>query len=331
MLVDAVWHGTAVAAALAVGALGPIEPVPAVAAGLLVLGTEAGLATMRARKDPTAGPPERSAMRTALIELASTVAPVAFITITVATALTGADDAGATRAATTASGATTVQVVALNAALVALAIRVTICTGHHAEESQRLGREATRDELTGLLNRRAVLDVLALAEHDPTAGSETAVLLLDLDGFKGINDLHGHHAGDHVLIGVARRLEKCVRPTDAVARLGGDEFVVVVRGGDPHAVAQRIRDSVIRPLDWERFSLKVGCSVGVCRRDKGDGVVLSPDRMLDRADQALYRAKDLGGNVVIDVDESEPIGGADQPRTRKAKKAGAKRSAIGVN
>ncbi len=324
MLVDALWHGTAVAGALAAGAFGPVEPTPAIAAGLLVLGTEAGVATMRAKKQPAASPPAEGGVRVALLEVASTLVPVGFLTLAVATRISGTPPDGAEADRTT-------EIVALAAALIVLAVRTVVNAGHHAEVNQRLGREATRDELTGLLNRRAVLDVLTLAEQDPTAGSETSVLLLDLDGFKGINDLHGHHAGDHVLIGVARRLEKCVRPTDAVARLGGDEFVVVVRGGDPHAVAQRIRDSVIRPLDWERFSLKVGCSVGVCRRDKGDGVTLSPDRMLDRADQALYRAKDLGGNVVIDVDESEPIGGSARPRTRKAKKAGTSRKAIGVS
>ncbi len=199
--------------------------------------------------------------------------------------------------------------------LALLAARVTIMIDHSSDLTQRLGHQATRDELTGLLNRRALLDVLEQDRLDRVDGPPPAVLFADLDGFKGINDLHGHGAGDHVLLAVARRLQASVRDNDVVARIGGDEFVVLARGGDPAAIAARIRRAVIAPIDWERFSLKVGCSIGISRDDS-----IEPAELLRKADAALYRAKNLGGNVVVDGDQADPELEADQEQTRPSLK-----------
>lgn len=181
--------------------------------------------------------------------------------------------------------------------LVVLASRSVLLISQSDDLTQTLETQATRDELTGLLNRRALLDLLAKHRRTPEQHQPT-VLYLDLDGFKGINDLHGHAAGDHVLLTVAHRLLATVRETDAVARLGGDEFVVLVRSGDANETAGRLREAVIQPIDWEPWSVKVGCSIGVA-----DDPTISPAELLSAADGALYRAKDLGGNQVVDSAE----------------------------
>ncbi|WP_430787205.1 diguanylate cyclase domain-containing protein [Actinoplanes sp. G11-F43] len=159
---------------------------------------------------------------------------------------------------------------------------------------ERLRNAAMRDHLTGLPNRLLLEDRLAQAglraAREP--GYRFAVLLLDLDGFKAVNDSLGHAAGDQLLVQVARRLTQQLRRTDTVARLGGDEFVVLIDdvsgpGGD-EAVRASIRASVTEPYLIDGQRVEVGLSIGSAV--SGDGCS-DPDLLLREADAAMYQAK----------------------------------------
>ena len=153
-----------------------------------------------------------------------------------------------------------------------------------------LSERAVRDPLTGLANRVLLEERLRAAlARDARNGRATAVLFLDLDGFKSVNDAHGHDAGDAVLRAVARRLVSAVRPSDTVARLGGDEFVVLVESTDPDHVAalvERLRSTVLEPVDVRgEGTVEVGVSIGTawCAAGQNDARTL-----LRRADEAMY-------------------------------------------
>lgn len=155
---------------------------------------------------------------------------------------------------------------------------------------------AFHDVLTGLPNRALVEDrltqALALAtRHD----QRVALLLIDLDRFKTINDTHGHHAGDELIIAVAQRLSRIVRASDTVGRIGGDEFIVVMPDvdniGQIHSLAQRIIDELSEPFTLFGSDIWSGASIGLALAPK-DGV----DRLelMRKADIALYEAKSGG-------------------------------------
>jgi len=157
---------------------------------------------------------------------------------------------------------------------------------------------AHHDTLTGLPNRRLLDDRLRQAvylaqRHD----SKVAVMLLDLDGFKEVNDTLGHRAGDAVLREVAQRLTGCMRKSDTLARQGGDEFVIVVPDLNLETDCQTIAEKVLRALEPEfrvdGTGFRIGASIGVSLypADAGDG-----ESLLRNADIAMYRAKNLGGN-----------------------------------
>ncbi|MEU7901461.1 sensor domain-containing diguanylate cyclase [Actinoplanes sp. NPDC049118] len=152
------------------------------------------------------------------------------------------------------------------------------------ELQDRLRHQATHDALTGLANRVLFGERLA-AE----VGAGVALLHVDLDGFKPINDTYGHHAGDVVLVRVAERL-RAVLPAEAVpARLGGDEFAVLLPGvGRPAAelVADRFRAALAQPIEVDGRSLRISASVGVVA-----GAGVDPDALLREADEAMYRVK----------------------------------------
>ncbi|WP_432493321.1 putative bifunctional diguanylate cyclase/phosphodiesterase [Kineococcus gypseus] len=156
-------------------------------------------------------------------------------------------------------------------------------------------RQALHDPLTDLGNRQLFTDHLqhALARRGSRG---CAVLYLDLDGFKGVNDTHGHAAGDAVLVEVAARLRAAVRPEDTVARFGGDEFAVLCEDLSDDLAASRIAERVVssiadRPISvGPERSLSITPSVGIAlARDEGDAA-----KLLRRADAALYRAKEGG-------------------------------------
>jgi diguanylate cyclase (GGDEF)-like protein len=152
---------------------------------------------------------------------------------------------------------------------------------------------AFHDMLTDLPNRALFLDRLEQAMlRGERSGALTAVLFLDLDGFKRVNDSLGHAAGDQLLIEVAGRLEDCLRPSDTAARFGGDEFAILLedleRGADATMVASRILASLQEPIVLQDRRVAVSASIGVAlQREPGED-------LLRNADLAMYRAKSLG-------------------------------------
>lgn len=159
-----------------------------------------------------------------------------------------------------------------------------------------LVHQALYDGLTGLANRAQLLSRIDIAVARCQRHSETsAVIFLDLDGFKPVNDQYGHAIGDRVLVEVARRLEQITtRRTDLVARLGGDEFVVLCEdttGVQAQQIVGLIRSAITKPIDiGSSASLSVGMSVGVAIADTADA---SPDNLLRDADAAMYTDKAL--------------------------------------
>ena len=160
-----------------------------------------------------------------------------------------------------------------------------VCVGVDVTEQRRaearLRELAETDPLTGLLNRTSLLR--ALDEQDDGLG----VIYGDLDGFKPVNDTHGHAAGDRVLVEVADRLRSAVRDDDLLARLGGDEFVVLCptrNGVTLDRLAARLREVVAAPVALDGVQVRVGLSVGVAVRQPGE----RPHDVLAAADAAMY-------------------------------------------
>ena len=154
---------------------------------------------------------------------------------------------------------------------------------------------ARHDALTGLPNRVLFREEMEKALVRVARGETVAVLCLDLDHFKSVNDTLGHPVGDGLLKAVAERLLACVRDTDTVARLGGDEFAILQAGLDkPESaaiLAQRLIDDVCEPYDIDGHEVVVGASIGIAiAPSDGD----HPDQLLKNADMALYRAKSDG-------------------------------------
>jgi diguanylate cyclase (GGDEF)-like protein/PAS domain S-box-containing protein len=165
-----------------------------------------------------------------------------------------------------------------------------------ARMEEELRRSAFYDALTGLANRALFLDRLEqAAEHARRGKRSFAVLFLDLDRFKLINDSLGHHVGDELLIAVSRRLESCLRPSDTVARLGGDEFAVLVEdvadAGEAVQVAERIGSVVGLPVTLDGHEVVPSVSVGVVL---GSELKSGAEHLLRYADVAMYRAKTAG-------------------------------------
>ena len=161
---------------------------------------------------------------------------------------------------------------------------------------EQLIREALHDPLTDLANRALLRDRIAFAlGRARRTNGRVALMLVDLDDFKAVNDGLGHAAGDQVLVTVARRLTQCVRPGDTVARLGGDEFAVLLDDasgdGAPDAVAARIQELLKLPLLVAGHELFANASVGVAMAEDGS---LDDEELLRNADVAMYMAKGKG-------------------------------------
>lgn len=162
---------------------------------------------------------------------------------------------------------------------------------------------AMHDPLTGLGNRALLHEQVSQAITAGTRdGIPIAVMFLDLDGFKSVNDQLGHSAGDAVLQEVAVRLQSAVRGGDAVGRYGGDEFVAICEGVDPHAageIADRIRDVIRAPFGDVPERFPITASVGVALCNPSENVTPTPETLLDSADAAMYRAKKAGRDRVV--------------------------------
>jgi diguanylate cyclase (GGDEF)-like protein len=159
----------------------------------------------------------------------------------------------------------------------------------------RAERLARYDGLTGLLNRSAFTALVEEAAAQPDAAGSSALLFLDLDGFKAVNDSAGHAAGDVLLGEVARRLTSAVRRGDVVARLGGDEFAVLLTRlpapGAAEATATRVLALLREPVVVDGTPHRIGASIGVLR-----GLVSTDvGQLLATADSAMYAAKSRGG------------------------------------
>lgn len=191
------------------------------------------------------------------------------------------------------------------------ALIVAALTNHLVERERSeavLRAQAQRDSLTGLGNRRLLEERLdrALARLARHPGL-VAVICVDLDGFKAVNDTFGHAAGDAVLVEAARRIERTVRVFDTPARLGGDEFLVVAEDlsgpADAASLATRLTEALALPLCWEDQPLTVTASVGYALTEDP-----ATDRkwLLAEADRAMYRAKRAGRHVVV-LTDPEPV------------------------
>lgn len=157
---------------------------------------------------------------------------------------------------------------------------------------------ADHDTLTGLLGRRRLFEQMQMAiARSRRYKTAFALMYLDLDHFKPINDEHGHEAGDLVLREIAGRLMACVREVDIVARLGGDEFAILLdqlkSRADAVAVAEKLITSVNKPIVIHGQKHQVGCSIGIAIYPND---AEQADALLARADEAMYRAKHKGKN-----------------------------------
>ena len=164
-----------------------------------------------------------------------------------------------------------------------------------------LERLATRDPLTGLPNRKLILDrIEQMQKRGRRTGHDGAVLFIDLDRFKDVNDSLGHRVGDDVLRQAAIRFQSALREADSIGRLGGDEFIVLVEGSDAHnaaAAAQRLLESLAVPFavhSAARPQLTISASIGIV-----SGAYASAEDLLMDADVALYEAKAAGRNRAV--------------------------------
>lgn len=169
---------------------------------------------------------------------------------------------------------------------------------HMAEKAKNHAYMALHDSLTGLPNRRLLLDRIDNAMHAAKrTGTGLAVLYIDLDGFKAVNDQHGHAYGDAMLKLVTERLTNGVRRVDTVARLGGDEFVIILPGitkpEDAASLAEKVIGSLSMPFTINAVPLKISASIGIAFYP---GKADTADLLLESADTALYHVKRGGKN-----------------------------------
>lgn len=167
----------------------------------------------------------------------------------------------------------------------------------HRKSERQMAHDAYHDRLTGLANRSCLERDMQAALRTSDNGDGTALLLLDLDRFKFVNDNLGHDAGDALLAGISDRLRRALSAAGRVYRIGGDEFVVTVpgrpSGGRIEAVCRTICALFDEPFDVKRSRVTSGCSIGVTFLQAGDTAVA---QLLKRADVALYEAKEVSGN-----------------------------------
>ncbi|MBX2855935.1 MAG: EAL domain-containing protein [Rhodobacteraceae bacterium] len=190
-----------------------------------------------------------------------------------------------------------------------------------AETQERLRRHALHDELTGTLNRRSLHEHVSDLIFEDREHVSFAVVAFDLDGFKAVNDIHGHEAGDRLLMTTANRIQATLREQDILARMGGDEFVAVLSGLTPGTAEQDALDwahlviSEVERPQTEGPSVSIGLSAGV---RVSAGASTPPDQLLQEADQALYHAKRSGRGCAFAYD---PSFGQEEARKRALQSA----------
>jgi diguanylate cyclase (GGDEF)-like protein len=207
--------------------------------------------------------------------------------------------AGAPRPAATILGGLALLVSALGALAVEREIhirRLATLVREERARSEALVHDAAHDSLTGVLNRRAFSARLELALARARLHERMlAVLFLDLDGFKQINDTLGHDAGDRLLARVADRLAACLRGADAVGRFGGDEFAILLEDVESYEdavlVAERVHVALGLPFIVDAHRLHIGTSVGIALSGAG---LETPNDLISEADAAMYLAKGAG-------------------------------------
>ena len=194
---------------------------------------------------------------------------------------------------------------------------VTRDISERRQAQQRMAYLAQHDPLTGLPNRTLLDDRIRQAlGRARREGTQVALMFLDLDHFKPINDLHGHAVGDVVLQQAARRISDCLRATDTVARIGGDEFVVLLtvvdQGSAAMAVAEKIREALAQPFEIQGLFHEVSCSIGIALYPEHGPGALDLSR---HADAAMYQAKARGRNQVMLYERPLATGTDQVPRT----------------
>ena len=199
--------------------------------------------------------------------------------------------------------------------LLALASAIIIVLAHRQEATRRrfhelLAHQAYHDGLTGLANRSLLHDRLQQAVARARRQQRgLALLYLDLDAFKPVNDRRGHEVGDELLVAVAGRLVSAVRQEDTVARVGGDEFAVIMEDVDESQAARQAAERIVRalsaPVTVRGEQVVIGASVGVAFSPHGEA---DGDSMLRHADLAMYRAKDLGKSGYVLSDQPVSVG-----------------------
>jgi diguanylate cyclase (GGDEF)-like protein len=188
-----------------------------------------------------------------------------------------------------------------------LARDVSLSASHRRLLTELLGEggdtvSGNRDELTGLLTRSSLLDWFSQEPSRVGGDKPLAICFVDLDGFKAINDQHGHAIGDKVLVAISERIQTAIRPTDLVVRWGGDEFIVVFEGVQTSDLAMQLASRLMgiigAPLQLNPSSpmrLFLGASIGIAIRTTQK---LSATELIDQADQAMYQAKKSGQNSI---------------------------------
>lgn len=185
-----------------------------------------------------------------------------------------------------------------------LARRIERSGNAHRRRARLLARAAKRDALTGLANRayftRLLEEALAKGKQSINPTDSFAVLYCDLDGFKSVNDGHGHDVGDILLKQVADTLGMCVRSTDVAARLGGDEFAVLLRSLGDANIARRIGEDIVARVQSintiDGRAIKISCSVGITMARAPLAKHHSTESLLKSGDEAMYEAKRSGKN-----------------------------------
>jgi len=187
-----------------------------------------------------------------------------------------------------------------------------------ARAEAEMRRQAFHDTLTGLANRALFSDRVAHAlELHLRDQRPISVAFLDLDGFKGVNDMLGHAAGDEILVQVAQRLQGAVHPDDTLARLGGDEFALLMeQGHDPAAMARTLVEALRPPFHVHGRSVAASASVGVA--SLGDGSAATVEDLLSRADIAMYAVKRSGRNNFLVHTPNLRLAEADDMALRQA-------------